>query len=63
MTGLNADIYRFCFFTLTMILLQFTGIGLGYFQGSLFKDPFLAFTIANVALLPIFALSGFYRNR
>lgn len=63
MAGLYDGFGRFCFFTLTMILLQFAGIGMGYFQGSLFKDPFLAFTIAYVLMMPIMALSGFFRNR
>ncbi|KAL4474973.1 hypothetical protein ABPG74_001669 [Tetrahymena malaccensis] len=62
MVGLRDNLEAFLFFNLVMIILQFTGIAAGYFEGCLFKDPNLAFGVAQLITLPLFPFSGFYKN-
>ncbi|EAR86538.2 ABC-2 family transporter protein (macronuclear) [Tetrahymena thermophila SB210] len=62
MIGLRNDISAFLFFVLVMIVLQFTGIAAGYFEGCLFKDPNLAFGVAQLIAMPFFPFSGYYKN-
>ncbi|EAR86655.2 ABC transporter family protein (macronuclear) [Tetrahymena thermophila SB210] len=62
MVGLRNNLEAFLFFNLIMIILQFTGIAAGYFEGCLFKDPNLAYGVAQLITLPLFPFSGFYKN-
>lgn len=46
MVGLRPDFEAFVFFTVTIVVLQYAGMGAGYFEGCLIDDPFVAMSVA-----------------
>jgi hypothetical protein len=51
-----------CSFTLTGILMEFVGGGLGLFTGCLFSNVEVAVAILPMIILPLMVFSGFFVN-
>ncbi|EAR84815.1 ABC transporter family protein (macronuclear) [Tetrahymena thermophila SB210] len=63
MTGLRLETGAFFFYLITMIIMSITGVSVGYFVGTLFKDANTSMSMMPMIVIPFMLFSGFYKNR